>query len=223
MVLDLRLPAYRVETVTHDGVTYQQIAIDGQGWWQAGQPGAPSLPERGLMLAVPPTGEVTVQVLEAQPQPVDGVVQPGARSRRRRWSRTRGRRPVVEQWLPDPAAYAAESWTPAGQAEITQEGWFRGYRFVRLSLRPFQFNPASGELQAAPAMRVRVSFSEPAPAAPARPIRSLPPSSQATFDNYDQAAGWQTRPEPQAIPAEAAQLLTDPQVKVTVNATACIG
>jgi hypothetical protein len=219
VMLDLDLPAYRIENVLHEGVLYQQLAVDGDGWWPAGQPGGPSLPERGLMLAVPPTGDVTVQVLEAQAQRLDGsfqlapkptgvLVEAGDESR------------VVEQWIPDPAAYAAESWTPVSQAEITEEGWMRGYRFVRVALRPFQFNPASGELQAAPTMRVRVSFAEPAPAIPAPADPLFAPIFQATFDNYEQAAGWQTRPEAQAMPAWAETLLrsNDPWVKVTVNA-----
>ncbi len=225
VVLDLSLPSYRIETIVHEGVTYQQIEIDGQGWWPGGQPGAPSLPERGLMLAVPPTGEVTVQVLEAQPQPVDGVSlgdgsqAPLAPNPTGVLVEDEAGERLVEQWLVDPAAYSLESRTPASQAEITQEGWFRGYRFVRLSLRPFQFDPASGQLAVAPAMRVRVSFSEPAPtpSAPADPLFSR--ILQATFANYEQAAGWQTRPEPQGVPIEAAQrlLTTDPWVKVTVN------
>ncbi len=226
VVLDLSLPPYRIETIVHEGVTYQQIEIDGQGWWPGGQPGAPSLPERGLMLAVPPTGEVSVQVQEAQPQPVDGVslgdgaqVPLAPKPTGVLVQDETGER-VVEQWLVDPAAYSLERWTPASQAEITEEGWFRGYRFVRLSLRPFQFNPANGQLEVAPAMRVRVSFSEPAPAAPAAADPLFAPIFGASFANYDQAVGWQTRPEAQDMPAEAAQrlLTTDPWVKVTVNA-----
>ncbi|HSN76335.1 MAG TPA: C25 family peptidase propeptide domain-containing protein, partial [Anaerolineae bacterium] len=218
VVLDLSLPSYRIESIIHEGVTYQQVAIDGQGWWPAGQPGAPSLPERGLMLAVPPTGEVTVQMLETQPQGLDGFFRLAPKPTGV-LVEDEAAEQVVEQWLVDPTAYSLDSWTPASQAEITEEGWFRGYRFVRLSLRPFQFNPASGELQAAPAMRVRVSFSEPAPAAPAPADPLFASIFQATFENYEQAAGWQTRPEQQPMPAEAAQrlLTTDPQVKVTVN------
>ncbi len=217
VVLDLRVPSYTIEEVALDGATYQRIALEADGWRLAGQPGAPSLPERGLMLAVPPTGEVTVQVLDAQTQKLDGVfrlmpaptgvfVDAGDESR------------VEEQWLADPAAYAVESWTPAGQAEITQEGWFRGYRFVRLSLRPFQANPASGELQAASTMRVRVDFAQPAPQAPAPADPLFAPILAASFENYLQAAGWQTRPEPEAAPAAAQELLNGPQVKITVNA-----
>lgn len=217
IVLDLRVPAYTIEEVALEGATYHRVALKADGWWPAGQPGAPSLPERGVMLAVPPTGEVTVQVLDAQPQALDGVyrlapaptgvlVEDGEDSR------------VEEQWLVDPAAYAVESWSPAGQVEITQEGWFRGYRFVRLSLRPFQANPASGQVQVAPTMRVRVEFSQPAPQAAAPADPHFAEIFQATFDNYQQAAGWQTRPEPEAAPDAALELLNGPQVKITVNA-----
>lgn len=216
VVVDLSVPAYAVEAVTRDGASYQQIVLNADGWWPAGAPGAPSLPERGLLLAVPPTGQVTVQVLAAQPQQVPGVftlepaptaslVESGAGDE------------LQQQWLIDSAAYAAQAWTPAAQAEITQEGWLRGYRFVRLALRPFQFNPASGELRVAPAMRVRVSFSEPAPLTQAAPDPLFAPIFRDALANYEQAAGWQTRPEPQAVPAEAAQRLLDTWVKVTVN------
>ncbi len=217
VVLDLHLPAYRIETIAHEGVAYQQIEIDGQGWWPAGQPGAPSLPERGLMLAVPPTGEVTVQVLEAQAQRVDGLFRLAPKPTGILVEDGEGGQ-VVEQWLADPAAYSVESWTPASQAEITQEGWLRGYRFVRLSLRPFQFNLATGELQTVSDMRVRVNFAAPAPIAPAAIDPLFAPIFQSTFENYQQAAGWQTRPEP-VMPTEAAQrLLTgDPWIKITVN------
>jgi hypothetical protein len=217
VLLDLSLPPYRIEEVTHDGVAYQHIVLDGEGWWPGGQPGAPSLPERGLMLAVPPSGEVTVQVISAQRQALDGAYRlaPKPTGVLVEDGEDGGR--VVEQWLADPAAYAVES---AGQAEITQEGWFRGYRFVRLSLRPFHYNPASGQVQAATAMQVRVSFAATAPAAVAANDPLFDPIFRASFENFDQAAGWQTRPAPAAPPADAVQRVrsTDPWVKVTVNA-----
>ena len=219
VLLDFSLPTYRVEEVTHDGVTYQQIALDGEGWWPGGQPGAPSLPERGLMLAVPPTGEVTVQVLDARRQALEGAYRLAPKPTGVLVEDGEGGGQVVEQWLPDPAAYAAESAGQAGQAEITQEGWFRGYRFVRLSLRPFHYDPASGQVQVATAMQVRVSFAEPAPAAPPAADPLFAPVFRASFENFDQAAGWQTRPAPDAPPADAAQRVrtTDPWVKITVN------
>ena len=45
VTIDLTLPEYKIEDVVRDGVTYQQIAVDADGWAQAGQPGAPQLPD----------------------------------------------------------------------------------------------------------------------------------------------------------------------------------
>lgn len=217
LVIDLTTPTYQIETVTREARVFQRIALEAEGWWPAGAPGAPSLPERGLMLAVPPSGEVTVQVEAGEAQPVEGVftLEPAPTAS---LTDNAGEAELAQQWLADPAAYAAESWMPASPAEITQEGWLRGYRFVRLALRPFQYNPASGELRAMPALRVRVRFAQPAATKAAAADPLFAPVLQRTFANYDQAAGWQARPEPQAIPLDAAQRMTDPWVKVTVNA-----
>lgn len=221
VVLDLTLPAYRIEDVAHQGTTWQQIVLDGDDWLPGGQPGAPSLPERGLLLAVPPTGELTVQVLDVQRQSLAGSYRLAPKPAGVLVQDAAGDSQVVEQWLPDAAAYAAESTGQAGQAEITQEGWFRGYRFVRLALHPFHYEPASGQLQVATAMQVRVTFAEPAPAAaPAAADRLFAPIFQATFVNFAQAAGWHSGPAPAAPPTDAAQRAPndDPSVKVTVNA-----
>jgi hypothetical protein len=219
VLLDLKLPAYRMAELTHEGTVYQQIVVDGDQWQPGGQPGAPSLPERGLMLAVPPSGEVTVQVLETQRQTLDGVWRLAPKPTGVLVEDDQGQGQIVEQWLPDAAAYAAESAGLAGQVEITEEGWFRGYRFVRLALRPFHYNPARGQVQVATAMQVRIHFAEPAPVAAPVADPLFAPIFQATFANFDQAAGWQARPEPAALPGETLLRLdaVSPAVKVTVN------
>ena len=216
--IDLSTPAYAIETVARDQQTFQQIVVKADGWTSTGAVGAPALPERGLLVAAPPTGEISLEVLQADWQPVSGIfnllpqptstlVGDGEDTR------------LEQHWAMDARAYAAAGWTPSTQAEITQEGWFRGYRFVRVALRPFRFNAGSGELQAALSMQVRVTFAQPAPAAVAAPLDPLfAPTLQQTFANYDQAAGWQTRPAPQAMPEGAASRLVDPYVKLTVNA-----
>lgn len=212
VTIDLTLPDYRIEDIVRDGVTYQQIVVDSDGWAQAGLAGAPQLPERGLMVAVPPTGDVTLDIIEATPLTAEGSYRldsaPFVNLEEDR---------LVETWQPSPDKVAEAAWTPAAQAEIAQEGWLRGYRFVRLSLRPFQYNPASGELSVASTLRVRLAFSEPGPSVsslPADPIYA--PVFWSTFANYDQAKDWQTRPESDAV--EQRQIDTAPQVKVTVNA-----
>ena len=211
VTIDLTLPNYKIEDVVRDGVTYQQIAVDADGWAQAGQPGAPQLPERGVMVAVPPTGDVSLQILD-----VASTVAPGSYRLQPAPFASLQQDELVETRQADPVKYSEAGWTPAAQAEIAQEGWLRGYRFVRLALRPFQINPSSGELRVASTLRVRLAFSEPGPSVPALPADPIyAPVFWSTFANYDQAKGWQTRPEPGAV--EARQMSTDPQVKVTVN------
>lgn len=212
VTIDLVLPTYKIEDVIRDGETYQTIAVEAEGWSQSGQPGAPQVPERGLMVAVPPTGEVALEVLDVTTEAIDGSF----RLEPEPMVSLKGDQ-LVETWQADPAEYALASWTPAQPAEITQEGWLRGYRFVRLALHPFQVNPASGELRAASSMRIRLTFSAPGPVTPdlpADPLNEL--IFRSTFANFDQALAWQTRTEPGAV--ETPQQPPSPAVKVTVNA-----
>ena len=219
VVLDVRLPAYHIETITHEGAAYQRLVVDAEDWSNGGDAGAPSLPQYGMMVAVPPTGEVSLEILDATWQTVTGnfrIAPAPAQVLQGEGDAAQ----VVEQWQFDPAAYARRVATPPQPAQITEEGWLRGYRFVRVALHPFQFNPASGELRAADALRVRVRFAAPSPRQVAANDPLFAPAARAAFVNYAQAATWQTRPEPVPAPADPAAraVTTDPAVKVTVNA-----
>ena len=100
VTIDLTLPDYKIEDVVRDGVTYQQIAVDADGWAQAGQPGAPQLPERGMMVAVPPTGDVSLQILDVTPAAAPGSyrLQPAPLASLQEDQ-------LVETWQADPVKY----------------------------------------------------------------------------------------------------------------------
>ncbi len=220
VTVELTLPSYQVTTVARDGATFNQVLVSAEGWAQAGAAGAPQLPERGLLLAVPPSGAVTVAVEAEQPLAVAGslLLQPAPHVVFS--PEAAADQPLQESWQADPTAYAADAWLPAAQAEITEEGWLRGVRFVRLALRPFQYNSARGALQVTPTLRVRVSFAEPLPTvAPLPPDPTFDAILAATFLNYEQAGAWRTRPQPLAAPATAAarQVSGGPWVKITVK------
>jgi len=219
VVLDLTVPAYTIETLTHDGVAYQRVVVADDDWTNAGEAGTPSLPQRGVMLAAPPTGEVTLEILDVAWQTVAGTFRIAPAPAQVLQGEGDAAQ-VVEQWQLDAAAYVRRAPLPAQPVTINEEGWLRGYRFVRLTVQPFQFNPASGELRVAAGVRVRVRFSEPAAVKAAAADPLFAPVFQAAFANYAQAATWQTRPEPMAAPADPAgrAVNTDPVVKVTVNA-----
>ena len=114
LTIELDLPDYRLATVQRDGVAYREIQIDAVGWTQAGAPGWPQLPERNRLLAVPPTGEVTLQVLDATPHPVRGrsypqrAPRPDAIPALAAWQ---GPGPLI--WQADRTVSAPDRWPPA--------------------------------------------------------------------------------------------------------------
>jgi len=221
VILTVDLPTYDMETLTHDGVSYQRVVVDGSDWPSAAAPGTPSLPQRGVMLAAPPTGAVTLELLDVNWQPVKGsfrIAPAPAAVLQGEGDAAQ----VVEQWQLDAAAYAQRTPTPTQPATLDEEGWLRGYRFVRLSLHPFQFTPADGTLRVATTMRLRLRFSEPAARSTAATDPRFAAAFEAIFANFAQAqaAGWQVRPDAPDKPADPAGRAanTDPAIKVTVNA-----
>ena len=208
LTLRLATPVYRLQDVQRDSQTFQEIALDAQDWWPVGDAGSPQLPERSVLLAVPPAGQVIVESVETgdatvvsgvslQPAPDVTLVDDALQS----------------SWTANRAAYASDAWQPARAAEITEEGWLRGVRFVRLALRPFQVNPAQGSLRVSDSVTVRLRFEQPGNAMPAPVDPLYAPILRSTFANYYQAAQWQTAPAAE----ERQPLLDGPWVKVTAN------
>ncbi len=208
LTLRLATPLYRLQDVQRDGQTFQEIALDAQDWWPAAEAGSPQLPERSVLLAVPPAGQIIVESVETgdaavvsgvtlQPAPDVTLVDDALQSR----------------WVVNRAAYGSDAWQPARAAEITEEGWLRGVRFVRLALRPFQVNPAQGSLRVSDSVTVRLRFEQPGNASPAPADPLYAPILRSTFVNDYQATQWQTAPTSQ----ERQPLLDGPWVKVTAN------
>lgn len=208
LTLHVSTPAYRLQDVQRDGQTFQEIALDDENWWPVGDAGSPQLPERSVLLAVPPAGQVIVESVETgdaavvsgvtlQPAPDVTLVDDALQS----------------SWTVNRAAYASDAWQPARAAEITEEGWLRGVRFVRLALRPFQINPAQGSLRVSDSVTVRLRFEQSGNATPAPADPLYAPVFRSTFVNYYQAAQWQIAPTAE----ERQPLLDGPWVKVTAN------
>lgn len=233
LTITLTVPEYQVVDIERNGQAYQQINVAADGWTEGGAPGSPQLPERNLLLAVPPTGAIQLAGWQAEPQPLSefGALRllpvPTASLRVGvAEDEDPGEDPLQLEWTEDPAAYAGADWQPANLAEITQEGWLRGVRFVRVALRPFQVEAASGQVRLAPTLSVRLDFlgnSSDVAASPESAGGLAPgadplfePVLQATFTNPDQAQA--VRPQPAAIPQSAAPHQDGgPWVKVTVN------
>ena len=208
VTLHLATPDYRLQDVERDGQMYQEIALDAEGWWPVGEPGSPQLPERSVMLAVPPSGQVIVESVESgNAAAVSGVtLQPAPNI-------TLVDDALQSHWSANRAAYAVDAWQPASTVEIVEEGWLRGVRFVRVALRPFQVNPAQNSLRVNESLTVHLRFEQPVNEHPASADPLYAPVFQSTFANYSQAAQWQTAPDR----LERQPLVGEPWLKVTTD------
>ena len=133
------------------------------GWGATTRAGHPELPERCVLIALPPTGDYGVEVLDAETEQVEAVVvrpvstQTVERDAQGRFLRTAG------ALLPDPLAYTQDAYVPGEPAAAVREGWMRDQRVLLLRLTPVQYNPARSSLRIHHKLVLRVSFEEPLP------------------------------------------------------------
>jgi hypothetical protein len=218
----LPLPGYQIEEVTRQNDVFQRVVVDDQGWALDGLPGLPPLPARGLLVAIPPTGAVTLEILDARADTLPGRyrVEPAPQAMLGKASANQDAAPAV-LWQADDEIYAEEAWLPSDAARMVEEGWLRGQRFVRLSLHPFQYNPAAQALRAIPLLQVRLHFAELEPLDGAQEAVDplFDPILESVLVNYGQATRWRARPAPTTLPAMARKIshLDGPWLKITVD------
>jgi len=158
VLLEVATPAWALESVAGPDGPYQRVCLPG--WARTAEPGRPELPVKGVLVQVPPTGPVELEVVQEE------VV---SRERCRPW-------PVPEQalvdgrgvetrFVKDEEAYRSGGPYPAAAAEAGERAWVRGVPVVRVRVHPFRWDASTGELTVAGRVRVRVRFPDPAPAA----------------------------------------------------------
>ena len=69
-VLELTVDDFRIETIDHEGQTYQRLIIPGLA--QTDAPGKPQVPTRGALLGIASPERVSVQVLDADVETLGG-------------------------------------------------------------------------------------------------------------------------------------------------------
>ena len=145
----------------------QRIVMEGFGYRM--QPGRPMLPEKKLLIALPPGA----RVLRVEAQGIGGrllsgidriapapPIVPLGESRPRRELAARMR---LEWRESNEAAYSTDDAYPKEIARITGSGGLRKYAYASVSVCPFSYRPLSGRLTLYDAVRVTVHFSLPLP------------------------------------------------------------
>jgi hypothetical protein len=188
-ILELDIPTFELQEVQLDGKPY--VALSVPGLEDAAAPGQPRLPLVGALLGLPPSGGVSVRVLDVErrvlslPQPLA----PGAVYTTVPLP-SDPETPVLEaQWAPDPALYMSDDLWPAAWIEVGEPFLLRDLRVIRLALHPFRYYPARQEIEHATRLRIQVRFDEPAARRPTSPGIWDTILAQEVL-NYDIARGW---------------------------------
>lgn len=187
-------PAYGLESV--DGVDGPCRRIVVEGYESSGQAGAPQLPLRSVLLALPVDAQPRLEILTDSAVRLEGSYRicpaPEAVSA---WEENGTVRYEEQATAPDPAIYSRNALFPAAAARIVDEGWMGRIRYVRVEIAPFQYNPADGSLIYHPNLQIQVSH-------PGAAARSAAPSGadaftqsvQELFLNGAQAGEWAGTP-----------------------------
>jgi PKD repeat protein len=216
VLLELTLPAFESQTVTHDGVKYQRLRVAQWGYW--GRPGQPRLPMYSIPLGTPGPEVPQISVIEAERQVVEGVMPypvpvPALEG-------TEGAPRVIETFAFDADAYSTDTFYPGTLTEPASIGFLRDQPMFQLRLYPFQYNPRHRELHVYRRLRVQVSFPQGrAPAAEAGHAQPAPVFERIlkrTLLNYDALP----HPKPAPVRRASGPLVrpdSGPQVKLRVE------
>ena len=225
IALELQVPAYTVRIVEVDGHSYQRLSIEGYGL--SSVPGEPELPQRGLLLSIPPHAEANLKVLDVESTSTGGFnIYPVPE--RSIEPLDPGRAPLNEvpdfqvKFVKNQSIYTTNAFFPSAVAEIGDSGYLRDQRYVQVLIHPVQHNPVTGELKHHRYIKLRVSFSYPPGSLYLTPDRAESPVFETVLRNsilnYETTKTWRSRSQPKAQAMTASlDYLTPPSYKIPIS------
>ena len=148
--LSLSLGSWRLGETAALGRPQQRIFVPG--WTLPNDAGAPDLPGKGQLLAVPNGATVSVRILQARTETVTGVdLAPAPQI-----PLASDRGPL--QFVRDENIYAKNAFYPASPISLSPVRRIRGVPTIALGITPFQYNPVSRELRIYRDLHLAVDF-----------------------------------------------------------------
>lgn len=155
-VIDLEVSIHdlRVETRQEGAGTYHQLRIPEFGLTQ--DIGKPQLPVRGVLLGLPASGGMSLEVLENPVQRLTGYhIYPVPRSI------VDPKTGIIQnQFLMDSVVYSTDSFYPEVIVREGFSGYMRDQRVAQILFYPVQFNPVSGVVIVHQKIKVRITFEQ---------------------------------------------------------------
>jgi hypothetical protein len=161
LILELTVPGFVTEEIALEG--HRFLALSAEGLDTVAVPGEPRLPQKQVLIGLPPSGGWSTRVLDVESQvlalpyavaPARTAVKPMPGS-----GSSLASSPPDRMW--DEALYLTDSAFPASLAAGGQTAILRDLRVASLSLHPFRYNPVRGEVEHVRRLVVEVSFESP--------------------------------------------------------------
>lgn len=149
-VIEYALPGFTSEPIVYDGTEYKSLRLPG--CWTTLEVGKPQLPVINELIAVPKGASLDVSVVHSESVVLGNYnVYPFQKPLRQTESR-------LHFDIDEPFYYTQSDSYPAEIAVTDAPGIWRSLRVVKLTVQPFQFNPATNELTVYTNLTVRLSY-----------------------------------------------------------------
>lgn len=183
LILELTVVYFKTETVTHGDDMYRQLRIPGTV--QTEISGAPQVPTRGTMVGLPTDAGVSIEIIDAEFETLDGFFLPPAAEFQPLGNLAEDG--AAEVFRPDQAIYSTDAFYPAQVAAIGETGLMRDQSVAAVHFYPVQFNPVSGQVKLYHRIRVRLTWNPARTVAAEALIASaaFEPVLQSTLLNYN--------------------------------------
>jgi hypothetical protein len=197
VVLEIEIPPYSIQTVEAEDHTYQRVHLPGYS--TIATPGAPELPQKALLLGIPPDATLNLTILAAPYTVAEGIqVHPAP-----------DRRVEPARFVEDTHIHDTDAFFPPAVARIGEIGYLRDQRFVQLLVNPLQVNPTTRELRHHHRIRLQLGFSYPLGRPEAVSGRPESPGFESVLRdailNAETAQVWRARPDSANLPKLAAE------------------
>ncbi|MSP13669.1 MAG: hypothetical protein EXR62_12025 [Chloroflexi bacterium] len=212
--IDIRIqvPEYTGEKLTEADKTYTLVSIPDYELTQV--PGKPVLPEKGIMIGIPPDGQPELRIVSVDSHSAWGFHIPPGQAVEVQQDGVPSDFPSFQTHRAEDARiYGSDLDFPAAPVEIAGTGFLRDQRFVKLAIHPIQYLPKNGEIRFNRQMDIHLDFNAKALQAGLQKSRlesqTFREILQSTVLNYAEATNWATKPHPQYdLPANRAPATT---------------
>lgn len=158
--LEFTIDGFHTETLQHEGKTYQRICI--QDTIQSAMPGEPQLPQCGTMVGLPVIHGVSLDILDAQYETLQGYnIYPAPKSGIEGENQdTFPSGSIKQTFFENQHIYTSNAFFPDTPVKMGNKGYLRDQPVAQVHFTPVQFNPVTGEVRIYRKIVARVSWKE---------------------------------------------------------------